>query len=74
MAKVTLSDDARRVWERMAARIERGEVTSWWARQAAAEILGRPIPVGGRHAARPDTMDRAAGDRTVGDDDEWVTL
>lgn len=53
---------ARAVFEGIARRIEAGETVSPIARRYAEEFLGRRILRGGKHAVRPDHMDRAAGD------------
>ena len=39
-----------------------GELIARIAIDWAAEVLGRPILRGGKHAARPDAKDRQAGD------------
>lgn len=61
-----------RAWAlRIAQRVESGEFIERYAIGLASEVLGRPILRGGRHAERPDSKDRQAGDRH---DDEWVPL
>lgn len=47
---------------RIAKRVEGGELIERYAVNLAAEVLGRPILRGGKHAVRPDAKDRQAGD------------
>lgn len=58
----------RKAFEEIARRIEAGETLSPIARKYAEEVLGRRILRGGKHAVRPDAMDRAAGDVIDGDE------
>lgn len=53
-----------REWaKRIAARVESGQFVERYPITLAAEVLGRPILRGGKHAQRPDVKDKQAGDR-----------
>lgn len=61
-----------REWaQRIAARVESGELVGRYAIVMASAVLGRPILRGGKHVQRPDVKDRQAGDYC---DDEMVAL
>lgn len=54
---------------RLACRVESGECVERYAVNLAAEVIGRPILRGGKHAIRPDVKDRQAGDLHQGRDE-----
>ena len=56
----------------IAAKVEAGETVSRISREYAEQILGRRLLRGGKHARRPDTKDKQAGDYR--DDNEMVVL
>jgi len=56
----------------IARRYEAGETVPRISVQYAEEVLGRQLLRGGKHAQRPDTKDRQAGDYR--DDKEMVVL
>lgn len=58
-------------------KVAAGRQVDYYGRKWAAEVLGRPLLRGGRHAVRPDVSDRRAGDDSFGgfdSDDDLVVI
>lgn len=58
-------------------KVAAGRRVDYYGRKWAAEVLGRPLLRGGRHAVRPDASDRRAGDDSFGGfdgDDDLVVI
>ena len=52
----------------IARRYEAGETIPRISVKYAEDVLGRPLLRGGKHAQRPDTKDKQAGDYREADD------